>query len=270
VPATEKGIDTPMTTHEQHRRALTAEELHSIRARILAAADTAGLLNDAVLALYAVLLADTGRTFADLPGWQRLNPADYAIPTSQWEAIVTAISRRADAWGTTVQVALDLVDVMPSSYNAPDIPAPDFALRDYRPEVYNIQISRDAIDVIGACETHLHQLRTSYGPTSGIYLDALHSWHRGLTGLFSRNSGINTVVSKDGPLSLLVRTGGGLVYTLIWHGATRRCTDPACGAVIDEGGTAAPGHTGAAVLDHDHTATHPIGAARPGQWSLHS
>ena len=253
----------------QRRRPLTADELDTIRQRILAAADTAGLLHDAVLAVYAALLADTGYTLADLPAGQRLNPADFAIPNNQWTAIVDAITHRAQAWGTTVAIAMELINVMPSAYDDPNAATPDFELRDYRPEVYDLQVSRDAIDVIGACETHLQQLSTDHGPTSAIYLDALHSWHRRLAGLFSRNGGGTTVISKDGPMSLLVRTGG-LTYGLIWHGATRRCTDPACAAVIDDDGIVRPARTAATVLDHDHTPTYPLDAARPGQWSFHS
>jgi hypothetical protein len=253
----------------QRRRPLTADELDIIRQRILVAADSAGLLHDAVLAIYAPLLADTGSTLDDLPAGERLNPADFAIPSSQWNAIVDAIGRRAQAWGTTAAIAMELINVMPSTYDDPDVATPDFELRDYRPEVYDLQVSRDAIDVIGACETHLDQLSTDYGPTSAIYLDALHSWHRRLAGLFSRNGGVNTVISKDGPMSLLVRTGG-LTYGLIWHGATRRCTDRACDALIDDDGMGRPAHTAATVLDHDHSPSYRLDAARPGQWSFHS
>jgi hypothetical protein len=253
----------------QRRRPQTGDELDTIRQRIVVAADTTGLLHDAVLAVYAVLLADTGHTLADLPAGQRLNPTDFAIPSSQWNAIVDAIGRRAQAWATTAAIAMELIDVMPSAYDDPDVATPDFKLRNYRPEIYDLHVSRDAIDVIAACESHLHQLSVDYGPTSVIYLDALHSWHRRMAGLFSRNGGVSTTVSKDGPMSLLVHTGG-LTYGLIWHGATRRCTDPACDAVIDDDGTAGPTHTGATVLDHDHAPSYPLDAARPGQWSFHS
>jgi hypothetical protein len=253
----------------QRRRPLTADELDTIRQGIIVAADTGGLLHDAVLAIYAALVADTGRTLADLPAGQRLNPADFAIPSNQWTAIVDAITHRAQAWGTTVAIAMELIDVMPSAYDDPDVATPDFPLRDYRPEIYDLQVSRDAIDVIAACETHLQQLSTDYGPTSAVYLDALHSWHRRLAGLFSRNGGVTTVISKDGPMSLLVRTGG-LTYGLIWHGATRRCTEPACDAVIDDDGIVRPAHTAATVLDHVHAPSYPLDAASPGQWSFHS
>jgi hypothetical protein len=261
-------INEPDLVRER-QRPLTADELDTIRQRIVAAADTTGLLHDAVLAVYAALLADTGRTLFDLPAEQRLNPADFAIPTNQWTAIVDAITHRAQAWGTTAAIAMELINVMPSTYDDPDVATPDFALRDYRPEIYDLQVSRDAIDVIAACETRLQQLSTDYGPTSAVYLDALHSWHRRLAGLFSRNSGVTTTVSKDGPMSLLVRTGD-LTYALIWHGTTRHCTDPACHAVIDDDGTARPTHTGATVLDHDHVPSYPLDTAHPGQWSFHS
>jgi len=259
-----------MHTAGQHRRALSADDLHTIRQRITAAADTTGLLRDAVLAIYAGLLADTGRSLAELPAGQRLQPGDYAIPTTQWEAIVAAITHRAEAWGTGATLAVELVSVMPSSYDDPQVPAPDFGLRDYRPEIYNLRISCDAVDVIAACETHLQQLRAGFGATSAVYLDALHSWHRALAGLFSRHSGTDTTVSKDGPLSLLVRTAGGLVYAVIWHGTARRCTEADCDAVIDDDGSTRPGHSGGLVAEHRHRPSHPLGVAQPGQWSLHS
>jgi hypothetical protein len=86
--------------------------------------------------------------------------------------------------------------------------------------------------VINACETHLDRLRTHYGPASSTYQDALHSWHRNLTALITMNTGAHTQVSKDTNISLFVHTSSGLVYALIFHGATRRCTTPGCDALL--------------------------------------
>ncbi|MGW1888280.1 hypothetical protein [Streptomyces sp. NPDC001970] len=59
-----------------------------------------------------------------------------------------------------------------------------------------------------------------------------------------------------GPMSLLVAPAAWST-PLIRHGATRRCTDPACDAVIDDG-IARPAHAGATVPNH--TLTYPLEA----------
>ncbi len=253
------------------RRALTPDELHTIHVAIRDAQDTPDLRNAALGALYTALLADTGNSLHEMLEAGQLKASDYAIPTSQWQAILAAATRRAEAWGTAAQIGLDLaINLMPSHYHDPDAPTPDLPLPDYRPLSHRLTLSREAVDVIAACETHLSRLRTFYGQASATYQTALHSWHRNLAGLFTMNTGADTHITRDGDLSLFVRTGSGLVYALIFHGATRRCTDPQCEALLDDDGAARPRHSSASVLKHDHTPSYPVGAPRPGDWSFHS
>jgi hypothetical protein len=235
------------------RRVLSPEDLHRIHAAIRDAADTRQLLGTTLNALYTALSTDTD------PAAGPIIPGRYAIPTSQWQAILAAITRRAEAWGTAAEVGLELAtNLMPAHYDDPAVPAPDLPLPDYRPLEHRLTLSRDAVDVITACEAHLSRLRACYGPASEVYQSALHSWHRNLAALLTMNTGADT------------RVGTGLLYALIFHGATRRCTTAGCDALIDDDGTARPARTGAPVLDHEHTPSYPAGAARPGVWFVHS
>jgi len=272
-PNTKKGMTmtTSANSTSRVRRPLTADELHTILSAVRDAADTRQLLTTAVRALYTALLADTGHTFDNLPAGEQIDPGEYAIPTSQWQAILAAITGRAHAWGTAAEVGLELaLNLMPSHYDDPQTPVPDLPLPDYRPLERTLTLSREAVDVIDACETHLAQLRSFYGPASDTYQTALHSWHRNLAGLFTMNTGADTHIGKDGELSLFVRTSSGLVYGLIFHGATRHCTTSGCDALINDDGTAQPSHHGAAALDHKHTPSYPLDGPRPGGWSFHS
>jgi hypothetical protein len=249
----------------QVRKALNDHDLHRIHAAITDAADTRQLIETTLTILYAALAGNTGAEAG------QITAARYAIPTSQWLAILTAVTNRAQAWGTAVPVGLEMaLTLMPGHYHDPDVPAPDLDLADYRPAEHRLTVTRGAVDVIAQVEAHLGRLHTYYGSTSETYQTALHSWHRGLAGLFSMNSGVDTQVSADGELSLFVRTASGLVYGLIFHGADRHCTTDGCDALIDDDGTTRPIRDGAPVLDHDHTPSYPVGAPRPGVWSFHS
>ncbi|WP_344515768.1 hypothetical protein [Dactylosporangium maewongense] len=165
---------------------------------------------------------------------------------------------------------------MPSTYNDPDIAAPDLTVRDYRPDRYRIDVTRQAADEITACEQHLQTLADAYGTDSDRYRSALASWHRHLAGLFSTSRGAETSVQRDGPLSLYVTASSGFVYGVIFHGEQRRCTAPGCPAVADDDPqhpTAViwrPAPTAASVLDHEHQPSYPAGAPQPGIWSAHS
>jgi hypothetical protein len=259
-----------VTVTDQYRRALTARELDTISQRIRDAADTGQLLNDGIGAVYNALLADTGRTLHSFGDGSRLDVTAFAIPATQWTAIVAAITRRAQQWGTGPLLALELVNLMPSTYNDPNTPTPDLPQPDYRPTTYRLHVHRDAVDVIAACEAHLTALHDYYGATSTTFQKAWQSWHHNLIGLFIRSTGVDTHISKDGPRSLYVQTSSGLVYGLIFHGATRHCTTTGCAALIDDTGTARPSHSTATVLNHPHTPSYPIGAPQPGEWSFHS
>jgi hypothetical protein len=248
------AVDTNPT--DEIRRVLTDDEFQRIITAIRDATDTRQLLGAAMGALYNALLADTGRTLDQASEGARVRPGDYAIPTSQWQAILAAATGRAQAWGTAAEVGLELaLGLMPAHYDDPQAPVPDLALPDYRPSEHTITLSREAVDVIGDCEAHLGRLHTFYGAGSAIYQDALNSWHRNLTALITMNTGAHTRVSKDGTLSLFVRTSSGLVYALVFHGDTRRCTSPDCEALIDDDGTARPGRP-AADPDDDRRRCH--------------
>src|SRR5437870_2938028 len=106
---------------------------------------------------------------------------------------------------------------MPSSYDDPETPAAAWERVDARPHTLQIAVSREAIDVIGACEGRLQALAEHYGRDSRIYLDALHSWHHHVIGLFSMAFGADTRISRDGELSLFAATGSGFVYGVIFH-----------------------------------------------------
>ena len=83
--------------------------------------------------------------------------------------------------------------------------------------------------------------------------------------------GADTRVHRDGDLSLLVTTGSGFTYGLIFHGATRRCTaGDGCTATIADDGTAHPPWSTAVIADHVHQPSFPLDAPRPGSWSMHS
>ena len=252
------------------KRALTVAEMQTLLTAVSQATSTAALLTVAVVDLFTILLTDAGKTLTDFDPAHRLDPSRYAIPTVQWTALSAAIVDRAAQWGTGPELALQLVNTMPASYDDPTAPVPVVPRVDYRPQVHTLEVSLEAIDAIDAADAHLHELGTWYGRDSDTYLDALESWHRHLSHLFALGFGAHTRVSRDGQLSLFVQTACGLVYAVIFHGEYRRCTDPACAALIADDGTACAYTSTSTVLDHEHTPTYPLGAPRPGTWSSHS
>jgi hypothetical protein len=258
------------------RRPLTAAELDGLRHRIDTAANTTNLLHATVTGVLDALLADLGDSVSSHSRQAPLDPRQYAIPASQWAAIADAAVNRAHAFGTAVELCLNLVNVGPSTYDDPAVAAPDLTVRDYRPDRYRIDVNRQAADEITACEQHLQALCTSFGPDSDIYRTALDSWHRQLAGLFSTGRGSEASIQRDGRLSLYVTTGSGFVYGVIFHGQQRRCTAPGCSAIADDDpqdpttATWRPSRRDATVLDHEHQPSYPIGAAQPGTWSAHS
>jgi hypothetical protein len=252
------------------RRALTAAEMQTLLAAISNATSTADLLTVAMVDLFTILLADQGTTLADFTPTDRLDPSRYAIPTVQWTALSAAIIDRAAQWGTGAELALELSSTKPATYDDPTAAVPAAPPVDYRPQVYTLELSREAIDAIAAADAHIHALATHCGRDSDTYLDALESWHTQLSHLFALGLGAHTRISRDGKLSLLVHTGSGVVCAVVFHGQHRRCTDPACGALIAEDGTASANTRTSTVLNHEHTPTYPLGAPRPGTWSFHS
>jgi len=234
------------------RRALTETELTAIIARIDAAESTGDLLAAVISSVYDTLLADIGLTLTTLPNGHQLDPRQFHIPTSQWHAITGAVMDRAAAWGTGPELAMELINVLPSSYDDPAAPVPDTPRTDRRPDLLHLCISRDAVDVIAAASQHVQALATHYGPGSPEHLKASSSWLAALSGLLSMSLGADTRVHRDGPLSLLVNTGSGFTYGLIFHGATHARWSTAV------------------LADHIHQPSFPLDAPRPGSWSFHS
>ncbi|WP_204301154.1 hypothetical protein [Actinoplanes campanulatus] len=252
--------DNPM------RYVLTDENIASILAAIRNANSTGQLLKDAIRALYRAVLAGS-----PAPATSPIRPEDYALPATQWKAIIGAVIQRAEQWGTPAVVGLELaLNLMPSQYDDPAVPEPHMPLPDYRPVVRTLEWARDAIDVVTAVSGHLDQLRTAYGPGSTLFLDAADSWWRALTAIITMNLGTTTTVSKDGPMSLLVRTDIGLIYAVAFHPVVRRCTVTGCGAHLLDDGTVRPVTTDNPVAEHQHVASYPLDGPRPGTWSLHS
>lgn len=256
---------------EPVRRALTETELAAIIDRVDAAGSTADLLAGVIIAVYDTLLADRGLTLETLPDGQRVDPRQFQISSSQWEAICRAVTDRAAAWGTGGELAMELLNVLPSSYNDPGAPVPDRPHVDRRPDLLHLAVSRDAVDVIAAATRHVHALAAHYGPASTEHLTASTSWLAALARLLSMGLGADTRVYRDGTLSLLVTTGSGFTYGLIFHGATRRCTaGDGCTATIADDGTAHALSSTAVLAEHAHQPSFPLDAPRPGTWSLHS
>ena len=258
------------------RRPLSTAELDVLRHRIDAATGTTELVHAAVTGVLDALLTDLGDSTGNYSPQSPIDPRQYAIPASQWTAIADAAVNRAHAFGTAVELGLSLVNVGPSTYDDPTVPVPDLTVRDYRPDWYRIDVSRQAADEITACDRHLQALGTFFGPDSDVYRTALDSWHRQLANLFSTGRGSVCSVQRDGRFSLYVTASSGFVYGVIFHGQRRCCTATGCSAVADDdpqdptSATWRPSRSDAPVLDHEHQPSYPIGAPQPGTWSAHS
>ncbi len=251
------------------RRALTETEFRALADRIDNAASLSELTDIAVRGLFDTLLADTPRRFADFDDDHRLDPRQFAIPTTQWEALSAAVTSRADQWSAATAILLQLGNIWPSTFDDQAAPVPQLTLTDRRPDQFEIHLSREAADEIANCEVHLSSLANFYGPTSAHYLAALRSWHRLMSGLFATRRGANTTVTRDGHLSLLVICDR-LTYAVIFHGRPRTCTDPACHATASNDGTWRKPYGNASIRDHTHTPSYPFDAPQPGDWSAHS
>jgi hypothetical protein len=251
------------------RRALTPAGLDAIVAAIDNAASVAETLQAALRGTYNALLSERGQTVDDYDAANRLDPSAFAIPAAQWEAIAQAIANRAQEWAASATIALDVINLIPSSYDDPAAPVPKAAAADRRPPAHELRVSREAVDVIAACEAHVHALGDYYGHDSPEFLTALRSWHQQLARLFNMGLGAYTRVAKDGDLALLVTTASGLIYGIVFHGTQRRCLADDCHARINDDGTV---HSASAetARAHDHTPSYPLDGPRPGQWSAHS
>lgn len=251
------------------RRALTIDELSAISARITAAEDSTQLLAIVVVAVYDTLLADLGLTLATLPEGQQLDPREFLIPAQQWEAITGAVTDRATTVGSHPALAMDLINLLPGTYDDPAAPVPD--LPDHRPEYLDLTLTRDAATVITAAGHHILALAAHYGPGSPQHVTAATTWLAGLAQVLSMSAGPQVRVVRDGHLSLLVRTASGYTFAVIFHGDVRRCTaGDGCTALIADDGTVHAPYPTMTVAAHDHEPSFPLEAPRPGSWSVHS
>jgi hypothetical protein len=253
------------------RRALTAAELTAIIDRVDAADSTSQLLAAVIGSVYDTLLADIGLSTTTVPEGQQLDPRQFQIPSTQWQAITGAVMDRAAAWGTGPELAMELIGMLPSTFEDPAAPVPDRPRTDRRPDLLELHITREAVDVIAAGTAHVQALASCYGQASEQHLQASTSWVAALSRLLSMGFGADTRVRRDGNLSLLVNTGSGFTFGLIFHGATRRCiAGDGCTATIADDGTAHALYSASVVAEHEHQPSFPLDAARPGSWSFHS
>ena len=253
------------------RRALSVDELTVVIARITAAEATEQVLPIAVHVVYDTLLADLGLSLDTLPRGQQLDPRQFLIPARQWEVITGAVTARAAAWGTSVEVAIDLINLLPGQYDDPDAPVPDLPRTDHRPEHLEVHLSRDAVEVIAAAGHHIQALAAYYLPGSPQHFAAATSWLSCLSRLLTMSFGPDIRVVRDGDLSLVIHTSSGYTFAVIFHGEARRCTaGDGCTALIADDGTAHVPFRTAVLAEHEHRPSFPLDAPRPGSWSLHS
>jgi hypothetical protein len=235
------------------------------------AGNTREILAAVVQHLFGALLTAAGDALANYGPDRTLDPSEYAIPAPQWNAIASACQGRADAFGTRAEIALELINLMPDSYDDPTVTVPLRPTIDHRPREHVLTVTREATDVIAAASAYCDRLAVAFGSSSREYLDAVASWQRNVSHLFSMGFGADTRVSKDGELNLLVCSGSGLVYAIVFHPDQRRCTRPGCQAVIDDDGRAwtyRPEDPRCA--DDRHEPSYPLDVPAPGTWSLHS
>lgn len=259
------------TTTYRVRRALTDAEMTAIRAATDGAGSAAEILTAAVHAVFTALLAPLGESLAGYSADRRLDPAAFAIPQAQWEAIAADCLARADAYGGRMLVAMELINAMPASYDDPSVTVTPTPAVDHRPYEHVLTVSREATDVIAAATRHCAELGRHFGTSSREYQDAAWSWQHNLTRMFSMAFGAQTRISRDGDLSLLVSSATGFTYGIIFHPDRRRCTRPGCKAVINDDGhawTYLPDDP--ACPDGHHTPSYPLDAPQPGTWSFHS
>ncbi len=253
------------------RRALSEAEMISITAAIDAATSAAGIVTAVLRAVFGALVAPLGETLDGYGPDRKLDPRDFAIPEQQWAAITEACLSRADAFGARVTIAMDLLNVLPATYDDPSAVVPPRSAVDHRPYEHVLTVSREAADVITACAQRCDALAQHFGEDSPEHRDAARSWQRNLALLFSMDFGARTRVTRDGDLSLLVSCGSGFTYALIFHPVQRRCTRDGCAAVIRGDGTTWTYRSGdPACADRQHIPAYPLDAPAPGSWSFHS
>lgn len=252
------------------QRPLTGSELDLIRVAINSNAEgPRELVEQIITTVFAALRHDRDAGVETQAGLDR---GRYAIPISQWTAILGAAYDRAYAWSAAVEVGMDLANRMPGSYDDPQTPSPHLGPVDDRPRISRLDVTREAADAIAACHAHVTALAAAYGVDSDRHRAAADSWHQQLTTLLGTQLAARTVVHSDEPLSLSITTDSGTGYEIVFRGEPRRCTTIGCHAVADLSSTepewrsAAPD---AAVLDHDYQPSYPFDSPPPGTWTAH-
>jgi hypothetical protein len=254
------------------RRALSIDEMTAIIARITSAEDLTQLLPIVVVAVYDTLLADLGLSLNSLPKGQQVDPRKLLIPAQQWTAISTAVTDRAVSAGGQPALAMNLVDLLPSTYDDPAAPVPDLTGTDHGPDGLDVSLTREAVGVITAAGHHIQALARHYGRGSREHVTAATTWLSGLAQVISMSSGPRVRVVRDGTLSLLVHTSsGGYTFAVIFHGDARHCiAGDGCTALIADDGTVHAPYATTTVAEHDHEPSFPLDGPRPGSWGVHS
>lgn len=258
-----------MATPYRVRRALSLEEMTSIRRQIEAAGSGPAIVTAALGAVFTALLEPLGESLSDYTEKRTLDPVRFAIPKTQWDAISDASLAKADAYGSRADVALDLMNAMPSTYDDPNTGVPLFEVIDHRPREHVLRVSCEATNTIAAASHHCDRLAAHFGVSSAQYRDAVRTWQYCLFQLFSMGFGAEVRITREDELSLLVKSTTGFTYGITFHAEPRRCTHRGCAAVIDDDGHAHT--TGDQQMCTDgHAPSYPLDAPRPGRWSLHS
>lgn len=249
------------------RRPLSASELDTVRERIHGDASGPHELVDAVVtAVFDALLTGQGVTYRDHHDDPLFDRSNYAIPVSQWTAIVTTVTDRAYTWGAATSTGMNLAALLPASYDDPTLSTPLLKPIDVQPHLVHLDISRDATATVASCQQHLVELADAYGTDSDLYRDAAASWSLQLTALISAPPGAHRVLHPDGPLSLYVSTDDAGHYGIVFDPLTRHCTVEGCHAVSTADGQWQPSHPDASVIEHDHQPSHPADGPQPGRW----
>ncbi|MEV4708199.1 hypothetical protein [Actinoplanes sp. NPDC049316] len=249
------------------RRPLTRSELDAIREQIHG--DALGpqeLVTAVVTAVFDALLTGQARTYRDVRDDALFDRDNYAIPASQWTAIVTTVTDRAYTWGAATSTGMDLAALLPTSYDDPAVPTPLLKPIDDNPKLRRLDISSDATATVASCQQHLIELAAAYGTDSDLYRDATASWSLQLTNLISGPPSAHRVLHPDGPLSLYVSTDDASHYSIAFEPLAPHCTVAGCHAVTAADGHWQPSHPDATVLDHEHQPSHPADGPQPGRW----
>lgn len=252
------------------RRALSRSELTEALDAVQAAGSTKEILAAVVQGVFGPLLKTVEESLADYGPDRTLDPDAFAIPATQWAAIADACHARADAVGVRAEMAIALAELMPVGYDDPTVTVALRPTIDHRPPEHVLTVSREATDEITAASKRCEQLGAYFGAGSPQHLNAVHTWQRGITEVFSMGFGAATTITRQSPMSLLITSSSGYVYALVFHPDPRVCTNPGCGAAIDDNGNPHTPGTGTTPCSDGHRPSYPLDAPHPGIWQLHS